>query len=113
MRPIYRGVLPHGSPRGAVNDEPTIPYPDPAINPVFTVAAGRDPREIRRLLNISMDKATVDDLLPLVLRDGVSAFILASDDAQAIQAFGEGVAPALRAAAARERQATAHAPGRR
>ena len=69
------------------------------------VAAGRDPREIRRLLNIGPDQATVDILLPLVLRDGVSTFILASDDPRAIQAWGEQTAPALREAVARERQA--------
>jgi alkanesulfonate monooxygenase SsuD/methylene tetrahydromethanopterin reductase-like flavin-dependent oxidoreductase (luciferase family) len=68
-------------------------------------AAGRDPREIRRLLNISPEAATVDDLLPFVLGDGVSAFILASDDPRAIQAWGEEVAPALREAVAREREA--------
>jgi alkanesulfonate monooxygenase SsuD/methylene tetrahydromethanopterin reductase-like flavin-dependent oxidoreductase (luciferase family) len=67
-------------------------------------AAGRDPREIRRLLNITPDEATVDDLLPFALRDGISAFILASDDPRAIQAWGEQVAPALREAVARERQ---------
>jgi hypothetical protein len=31
MRPIYRGVLPHGSLPGAVNDEFTIPYAGPAV----------------------------------------------------------------------------------
>jgi hypothetical protein len=35
----------------------------------------------------------------------VSVFILASDDPRAIQAWGEQVAPALREAVARERQA--------
>jgi FAD/FMN-containing dehydrogenase len=57
------------------------------------------------MLNITPDKATVGDLLPLALRDGVSTFILASDDPRAIQAWGEEVAPALREAVARERQA--------
>jgi alkanesulfonate monooxygenase SsuD/methylene tetrahydromethanopterin reductase-like flavin-dependent oxidoreductase (luciferase family) len=38
--------------------------------------AGRDPREIRRLLNIQPDTATVEQLLPFVLEDGVSTFIL-------------------------------------
>src|SRR6202034_2508994 len=42
---------------------------------------------------------------PYVLRDGVSAFILASDDPGAIQAWGEEGAPALRDAVAREREA--------
>jgi alkanesulfonate monooxygenase SsuD/methylene tetrahydromethanopterin reductase-like flavin-dependent oxidoreductase (luciferase family) len=68
-------------------------------------AAGRDPREIRRLLNIGPEHATVDVLLPFVLGDGISTFILASDDPQAIQAWGEKTAPALREAVAAERQA--------
>jgi hypothetical protein len=76
-----------------------------AIIDEAATAAGRDPREIRRMLNITPDKAGVDDLLPLVLGNGVSTFILASDDPRAIQAWGEEVAPALRAAVARERQA--------
>jgi alkanesulfonate monooxygenase SsuD/methylene tetrahydromethanopterin reductase-like flavin-dependent oxidoreductase (luciferase family) len=76
-----------------------------AIIDQAAAAAGRDPREIRRLLNVAPDQATVDDLLPLALSNGVSAFILASDDPRAIQAWGEQVAPALRQAVARERQA--------
>jgi alkanesulfonate monooxygenase SsuD/methylene tetrahydromethanopterin reductase-like flavin-dependent oxidoreductase (luciferase family) len=68
-------------------------------------AAGRDPREIRRMLNIGPDKASADDLLPFVLDDGVSVFILATDDPGAIQAWGEEVAPALREAVARARKA--------
>ncbi|GAA2862671.1 hypothetical protein GCM10010517_21700 [Streptosporangium fragile] len=77
------------------------------------VEAGRDPREIRRLLNITGDfRASgdgplrgpagrwVEQLLPLVLRDGVSTFILASDDPQDIQTFAREVAPALREAVA-------------
>jgi alkanesulfonate monooxygenase SsuD/methylene tetrahydromethanopterin reductase-like flavin-dependent oxidoreductase (luciferase family) len=76
-----------------------------AIIDQAAAAAGRDPREIRRLLNIGPDNATVQDLLPFALRDGVSAFILASDEPRAIQAWGEEIAPALREAVARERQA--------
>jgi len=76
-----------------------------AIIDEAAAAAGRDPREIRRMLNFAPDKATVEDLLPLAVRDGVSTFILASDDPWAIQAWGEEVTPALREAVARERQA--------
>ena len=76
-----------------------------AIIDEAAAAAGRDSREIRRLLNITPEVAGVDDLLPFVLRDSISAFILASDDPRAIQAWGEEVAPALRAAVAREREA--------
>ncbi|MCO1593709.1 LLM class flavin-dependent oxidoreductase [Micromonospora sp. RHAY321] len=80
------------------------------------VEAGRDPREIRRLLNVSGTFARdgrgfldgpgtqwVEDLLPYALEDGVSTFILASDDPASLQRFAEEVAPALREAVARER----------
>lgn len=76
-----------------------------AIIDEAAATAGRDPREIRRMLNITPDKASAEDLLPFVLEDGISAFILASDDPRAIQAWGEEVAPELREAVARERQA--------
>ncbi|MEL4319277.1 LLM class flavin-dependent oxidoreductase [Leifsonia sp. YIM 134122] len=75
------------------------------------LGAGRDPREIRRLVNI-MGRFTpsnggflngpsaqwVDELLPYVLDDGVGTFILASDDSGTMQRFAEEVAPALREA---------------
>src|ERR1700758_2869006 len=41
MRPIYRGVLPHGSPRGAVNDEWMIPWPGLRVPSVFWVESYR------------------------------------------------------------------------
>jgi alkanesulfonate monooxygenase SsuD/methylene tetrahydromethanopterin reductase-like flavin-dependent oxidoreductase (luciferase family) len=91
---------------------PSLPYLKPgdlergnAIIDEAAAAAGRHPREIRRLLNITPDQATVEGLLPFALRDGVSAFILAGDDPLAIQAWGQEVAPALREAVARDRQA--------
>jgi alkanesulfonate monooxygenase SsuD/methylene tetrahydromethanopterin reductase-like flavin-dependent oxidoreductase (luciferase family)/FAD/FMN-containing dehydrogenase len=67
--------------------------------------AGRDPREVKRLLNIGPDVATVDRLLPLVFEDGVSTFILSADDPRAIELWGTEVAPALREAVPRERGA--------
>lgn len=80
------------------------------------LGAGRDPREIRRLTNI-MGRFTsanggflvgpsaqwVDELLPYAVDDGVSTFILASDDPISMQRFAEEVAPALREAVRRER----------
>jgi alkanesulfonate monooxygenase SsuD/methylene tetrahydromethanopterin reductase-like flavin-dependent oxidoreductase (luciferase family) len=69
------------------------------------VEAGRDPREIRRLLNISPEVATVDRLLPLALENGVSTFVLWADDARTIEVWGREVAPALRDAVAGERAA--------
>jgi alkanesulfonate monooxygenase SsuD/methylene tetrahydromethanopterin reductase-like flavin-dependent oxidoreductase (luciferase family) len=77
-------------------------------------AAGREPREIRRLLNVGLGADGVTDgrpehwvhnLLPLALEDGVSVFILASDEPGAIRAWGTEVAPALREAVASERRA--------
>lgn len=66
-------------------------------------AAGREPRAIRRLLNIPPDVATVERLLPLALEDGVSSFILWTDEPHAIERYGNEVAPAVRDAVARER----------
>jgi FAD/FMN-containing dehydrogenase len=81
------------------------------------VAAGRDPREIRRLLNISGSFASqgqgflagppeqwAQELLPLVVGSGVSTFILASDDPREIQTYAEEVAPRLRELVAAERR---------
>ena len=80
------------------------------------LGAGRDPREIRRLTNISgqfsrsnggflvgPSEQWVDELLPYAVDDGVSTFILAGDDPTAMQRFAEEVAPALREAVRRER----------
>jgi FAD/FMN-containing dehydrogenase len=77
--------------------------------------AGRDPREIRRLLNISgqfspsragflngPSQQWVDDLLPLVVNDGVGTFILMADDPRTMEQFALEVAPALREAVQRE-----------
>src|SRR3954451_14290480 len=48
--------------------------------------AGRDPREIRRLLNVG--ETSVEQLLPLAVEDGFSTFILSSDDPREIERFG-------------------------
>lgn len=70
-------------------------------------AAGRSPREIRRLLNVGPipgdADAWVEQLLPYVLEHGFSTFILSGDDPRGIQRWGEEVAPALRSAVERER----------
>jgi len=73
-------------------------------------AAGRDPRAVRRLLNLMPGgplrgpiEGWAEQLLPFALEDGVSTFILASDDPRAIQTFAQEVAPALREAVAAER----------
>lgn len=82
--------------------------------------AGRDPRQIRRLLNLFQvdfsptsrgflqgpPQQWVEQLLPLVLEEGFSAFLVGRDDPRLIQTFGQEVAPALREAVARERAST-------
>ena len=85
------------------------------------LGAGRDPRDIRRLVNISgrllasgldadagdADAAGfldgpaaqwVEQLLPFVVDHGVGTFILSSDEPNTIQRFAADVAPALREA---------------
>jgi len=72
--------------------------------------AGRDPSQVRRLLNIGgqlTDRSSeqlfvgpvgqwVDQLATLTLEHGISAFILAGDDPTAIATFGQEIAPAVR-----------------
>jgi len=66
--------------------------------------AGRDPREITRLLNLAPD-ARPEELVRLALEDGVSVFIAMGDDPAALQRFAEEVAPAVREQVAAERGA--------
>jgi alkanesulfonate monooxygenase SsuD/methylene tetrahydromethanopterin reductase-like flavin-dependent oxidoreductase (luciferase family) len=81
------------------------------------LGAGRDPHQIRRLLNV---KGTfgpssqgflqgppgqwVGELVPFVLERGFSTFILMADDPHAIEVYGAEVAPALREAVSAERK---------
>ena len=80
------------------------------------IRAGRDPREIRRIANVSgrfgsrdggfLDGPPaqwVEQLLPLVVDHGVGTVVLASDDADSIETFAGEVVPALREAVAAER----------
>ncbi|MFE9923144.1 LLM class flavin-dependent oxidoreductase [Streptomyces sp. NPDC005774] len=80
--------------------------------------AGRHPSEVRRLLNINGEigaagqgflrgpvEQWVEELTGLVLQDGISTFVLGSDDPRFIQVYGEEIAPAVREAVARERTA--------
>jgi alkanesulfonate monooxygenase SsuD/methylene tetrahydromethanopterin reductase-like flavin-dependent oxidoreductase (luciferase family) len=97
---------------------PSLPYVDPPrgigiVRSNETIdeaaaAAGRDPREIRRLLNVPQLAPAVEDwveqLLPYVLEHGFSTLLLGSDDPRAIQTYGQEVAPLLRAAVERERR---------
>lgn len=79
------------------------------------IRAGRDPREIRRIANVSgrfgsrdggfLDGPPaqwVEQLLPVIVDDGVGTVVLASDDADSIETFAGEVVPALREAVAAE-----------
>ena len=100
---------------------PSLPYLSAgalrAGNRIIDAAAreaGRDPREIRRLLNISgqfttaqngflhgPSKQWVADLLPLIIEDGIGTIILMTDDVETMEQFAIEVAPVLREAAER------------
>jgi alkanesulfonate monooxygenase SsuD/methylene tetrahydromethanopterin reductase-like flavin-dependent oxidoreductase (luciferase family) len=83
------------------------------------LAAGRDVREITRLINVKgafqpanqgflqgPPEQWVQELLPFVLELGFSTFILMADDASTIERYGAEVAPSLREAVAAERERT-------
>ncbi|KAA9153852.1 LLM class flavin-dependent oxidoreductase [Microbacterium lushaniae] len=80
--------------------------------------AARDPREIRRLLNVAPPSgdvsAWVAKMARYALEDGVSTFIVASDDPRVFQVVGQELAPAVRELVARERgtRGTTEAPVR-
>jgi alkanesulfonate monooxygenase SsuD/methylene tetrahydromethanopterin reductase-like flavin-dependent oxidoreductase (luciferase family) len=80
------------------------------------VEAGRDPREIRRLLNLGgrftarsegplhgPSAQWVAELLALALEGGIGTFILVADDPATMEQFAHEVAPALREAVAASR----------
>lgn len=95
---------------------PSVPYLEPdhvaagnAAIDAAAAAAGRDPREVRRILNVSgaysdgtpgpLDgppARQVEALARLALEDGISTFVAMADDAAAIEAFATEVAPAVR-----------------
>lgn len=69
-------------------------------------AAGRSPREIRRILNIGPDQ-TAEQISEIALRYGFSGFILGSDDPGTLQRFGAEVAPDVRERVSAERDGAA------
>jgi alkanesulfonate monooxygenase SsuD/methylene tetrahydromethanopterin reductase-like flavin-dependent oxidoreductase (luciferase family) len=90
---------------------PSLPWLEPgdlargnAIIDEAATKAGRAPREVVRLLNVGQ-RTGVDEMVALALEEGVSTFILPSDDAAALLAFGTEVAPAVREAVAAARSA--------
>jgi alkanesulfonate monooxygenase SsuD/methylene tetrahydromethanopterin reductase-like flavin-dependent oxidoreductase (luciferase family) len=85
------------------------------------LAAGRDPRDIRRFLNIGGRFAAqgagflqgppsqwADELTEVALTYGTSGFILASDDATLTRTFAAEVAPAVRDLVATARRSSRH-----
>lgn len=80
-------------------------------------AAGRDPKAVRRMLNINgqfsrtkgdsplvgLPQDWAEQLAEVTLQYGISSFILAADDAQTIELFAAEVAPATRALVEAER----------
>jgi alkanesulfonate monooxygenase SsuD/methylene tetrahydromethanopterin reductase-like flavin-dependent oxidoreductase (luciferase family) len=86
-------------------------------------AAGREPGQVRRLLNVSGQFAPTgrafldgpaeqwaEDLAGLTLEYGITGFILGTDDAYTIEAFAAEVAPATRELVAAERGQTPLSP---
>lgn len=59
------------------------------------VAAGREPGDITRLLNVTANE-TAAELARLAVQDGVSVFILLSDDPAALRHFADRTAPEIR-----------------
>ncbi|ACZ29415.1 FAD linked oxidase domain protein [Xylanimonas cellulosilytica DSM 15894] len=78
------------------------------------VAAGRDPAEIRRLLNLGAPGGSteqwIDELVRLAVEDGIGTFIAMGDDPDVIRRFGSEVAPAVREAVAAERASRGTVP---
>jgi alkanesulfonate monooxygenase SsuD/methylene tetrahydromethanopterin reductase-like flavin-dependent oxidoreductase (luciferase family) len=66
-------------------------------------AAGREPAQIRRLVNVGPDDATPERLAQLALDHGFATFILSSDEPQQIERLARDVAPAVRETVASRR----------
>ena len=58
--------------------------------------AGRDPRDVTRLLNILPDQQSPEELAQMTLDDGVSVFVIVSDDPNVLERFAAETAPAVR-----------------
>ncbi|MDX6425582.1 MAG: hypothetical protein QOD52_987 [Gaiellaceae bacterium] len=88
---------------------PSVPYLQPgdlargntAIDEA-AVAAGRDPFEIRRLLNVTAESG-VEELVQYALEDGIATFLMMADDENTLQTFASETAPAVREQVAAER----------
>ena len=81
---------------------PSAPYLEPgdlqagnAAIDAAARAAGREPAQIRRLLNLGRPEP-VEELVRLALEDGISTFVFMTDDAAAIDRVAAEIAPAVR-----------------
>lgn len=102
---------------------PSLPYLEPgglaAGNQAIDEAAknaGRNPSEIRRLLNIAAaspgspypafegpSRSWVEEMTRMAVEDGISSFILMADDPALVETFAREIAPAVRQQVAAER----------
>lgn len=57
--------------------------------------AGRDPRDITRLMNVT-PQYDAEDMAELAIEHGISVFIMGSDDPQQIREFAQETAPRIR-----------------
>ncbi|MGR2752574.1 LLM class flavin-dependent oxidoreductase [Agromyces arachidis] len=76
-----------------------------AVIDAAATAAGRDPRGIRRLLNVGPREARPDLLADLATRHGVDTFLVTGDDEAFIADVAARVAPETRAIVAERRAA--------
>ena len=109
---------------------PTVPYMEPADlaagNAAIDAAAaeaGRDPVQVRRLLNVSGEwsdgspgplsgppERQAEALARLALEEGISVFLATGDDPEALERFAAEVAPAVRELVAAGRGRSADVP---
>ncbi len=95
---------------------PSLPYLKPGdlhrgnrlIDEAAT-AAGRDPREVTRLLNVNPD-LPVADRVRLAVDDGVSVFIVMGDDEATLERWSQQIMPAVRQRVGDERAQRGTAP---
>jgi alkanesulfonate monooxygenase SsuD/methylene tetrahydromethanopterin reductase-like flavin-dependent oxidoreductase (luciferase family) len=76
-----------------------------AIIDAAAIAVGRRPAHILRHLIIP-PSLVVDDLVRLALEEGISSFIVASDDPATLEHFSSTIAPAVRGRVLGEREST-------
>ncbi|WP_406675142.1 LLM class flavin-dependent oxidoreductase [Nonomuraea sp. N2-4H] len=92
------------SPDGERGDLPATLKEANAVIDEAAKEAGRDPREIRRMVHVT-GAPQASDLLPLIEEAGVGTILLATDDPEEVRRFARDTAPALRAAAQQNREA--------